>query len=613
MDKKELFLHEYQCQVLNTLTLPESLNAQYFLISCLKDGERAVYLVRDQVGCLAILKTQPAGRKDSLLPEYRLLRTLSHPQLPRPLAYLEENGREYLVREYVEGLSLYDLVLSQGPLPPARARLIALSVCQVLDYLHSQSPPVICRDIKPQNVVLDAAGCCHLIDLGTARHYHPEQKGDTVFLGTEITAPPEQFGYQQTDQRSDLYGLGMLLRFLLSGRFDPLPGHGPLQRLVRRCTAFDPKDRFSSAKAVLRALRFPALRLAAGAAAAVLCLGIFSALTWSHSHQAQVSSSLLEDALRLELRLEEGEPIPLERLGEVEQLLVCGEELMRSLQEHEARINTAHDWYLTQTPHGDISDEDLTLLAQCTNLRLLILDYQQITDLSPLSGLPLEYLSLTGNEISDLSPLASCQALITLDLGENPVRSLAVPAQLPNLRELVLDGSAITSVDALAGSGLQYLNLRTTWVTDYTPLESCPHLTRLITGDLPAGAAATLSGLTGLEELRLYSTPDMDAAYLSNMQQLLDLDLYGCTVSHPEALCQLDSLLALNLGETGLRDLSFLPSMPALLELDLRNDPLSDLSPLLSCPWLTRLTLSPRHQPLAQDQLTRAPFDIVYQ
>ena len=67
-------------------------------------------------------------------------------------------------------------------------------------------------------MVLDPAGRCHLIDLGAARRYRPEQKGDTVFLGTEITAPPEQFGYQQTDQRSDVYSLGMLLRFLLSGQ-----------------------------------------------------------------------------------------------------------------------------------------------------------------------------------------------------------------------------------------------------------------------------------------------------------------------------------------------------------------------------------------------------------
>ena len=92
-----------------------------------------------------------------------------------------------------------------------------------------------------------------------------------------------------------------------------------------------------------------------------------------------------------------------------------------------------------------------------------------------------------------------------------------------------------------------------------------------------------------------------------------DLDLYGCTLLHPEALTRLPSLRLLNLGETGVNDLSFLTEMPAMTDVDLRNDPLTDLTPLLDCPWLTLLTLSPRHQPLVQEQLTQAPFQIQYQ
>ena len=616
MDRKEQFLAEYVRQVLEPLVLPDYLRTQYAPVSCLKDGRREVYLVRDQAGCLAVLKVQPAGREDSLREEYRLLRMLHHPQLPRPLAYLEEGGREYLVREYVEGVSLDDYVSAHGPLPPARVREAAQSLCRVLDYLHSQDPPVICRDIKPQNVVLDPAGRCWLIDLGAARRYRPDQKGDTVFLGTEITAPPEQFGYQQTDQRSDIYGLGMLLRFLLSGSFDPLPrrpGLGGLRRLVGRCTAFDPKRRYPSARAVFRSLKYRGLRLAAGAAALCLCLGLLSAGFWQGARQAGTDSSLLEAALRQALQLEEGAPIPLDRLPEVEQLLVCGQVLPGTLQEHEELINTAHDHYAVETPHGDIGDGDLALLARCTNLRVLILDYQEISDLSPLAGLPLEYLSLAGNQISNLSPLEDCQSLRALDLGENPVPSADSLARLPALRELVLDATGVVSLDAFGGSGLRYLNTRGTWVTDYTPLERCPDLKRLITGSMPEGAADTLAGLTGLEELRLYSTSDVDAACFGEMQQLLELDLYGSTVSHPEALADLERLQKVNLGETGLKDLTFLPRMPAMLELDLRELPLEDLSPLLDCPWLTRLILSSRHQSLAESQLAQASFQVVYQ
>lgn len=616
METREQFLWEYQTQVLDDLLLPPCLSAQYIPQACLKDGERQVYLVRDQAGLPAVLKLQPAGREDALKQEYELLRRLRHPQLPQPMAYLEWEGMEYLVREYVDGVSLHELVTAQGPLTPDNVREAALSLCQVLQYLHSQHPPVICRDVKPQNVVLDPSGRCHLIDLGAARRHRPEQQGDTVFLGTQITAPPEQFGYQQTDQRSDLYSLGILMRFLLTGSFDLSKqdmGPGYLRRVIRRCTAFDPKNRYSSVRAVYRALKYRWLRWGAAAAAGAACAAIIFGLLWSSSSEVQPQSSLLEDALRQELQLEEGEPIPTERLGEVEQLLVCGQTLMGTLQEHEDQAGFVHDRYAVATPHGDISDEDLALLEECVNLKVLILDYQQISDLSPLAELPLEYLSLTGNQVSDLSPLAGQTELRVLDLGENPVRSVEVLAQLTALQEVTLEATGITSVEVFEGSGIQSLNARGTWITDFSPLESCPDLTRLIVGELPSGAAETLAGLTGLVELRLYSTQEVDLSHFAGFQTLQDLDLYGSTISHPEALTLLSSLRLLNLGETGVNDLSFLTEMPAMTEADLRNDPLTDLTPLLDCPWLTLLTLSKQHQPLAEKQLNQAPFRIQYQ
>ena len=616
METREQFLREYQAQVLDKLVLPPGLREQYSPQACLKDGERQVYLVHDQTGWPAVLKLQPTGREDTLRQEYDLLRGLRHPQLPQPMAYLEWEGKEYLIREYVDGVSLHEQVTAQGPLSPDKVREVALSLCQVLSYLHSQTPPVICRDVKPQNVVMDPTGRCHLIDLGAARCYRPEQQGDTVFLGTQVTAPPEQFGYQQTDQRSDLYSLGVLMRFLLTGSFEPSKqdiGPNDLCRVIRQCTAFDPKNRYTSAGAVYRALKYRWQRRGAAAAAGVACAAIIFGILWGSAAEAQPQSSLLEDALRLELQLENGEPIPIERLGEVEQLLVCGETLMGTLQEHEEQVGFAHDRYAVETTHGDIGDGDLELLAQCTNLRVLILDYQQITDLSPLADLPLEYLSLTGNQISDLSPLVGQTELRVLDLGENPVRSVEVLAGLTALQEVTLEATGITSVETFEGSGIQSLNVRGTWVTDFSPLESCPSLSRLVVGELPSGAVETLAGLTGLVELRLYSTQEVDLSHFAGFQKLQDLDLYGCTLLHSETLTHLPSLRLLNLGETGVNDLSFLTEMPAMTDVDLRNNPLTDLTPLLDCPWLTLLTLSPRHHPLVQEQLTQAPFQIQYQ
>ncbi len=612
MERREAFLRAYQAEVLDAVALPASLRENYHLCACLKDGERQVYLLQDRDGSPGVLKTQPTGREDSLRAEYDLLGELRHPQVPRPLTYLEEGEREYLVREYVGGSSLAELVADQGALSPGRARAAMVSLCRVLEYLHSQEPPVICRDIKPQNVVMDKEGRCHLIDLGAARRYHPEQAEDTVFLGTRATAPPEQFGYQQTDQRSDIYSLGMLMRFLLSGKLEPLPQRavpGRLARIIRRCTAFDPQARYPSVHTVRRALEGRRFRWGAGLAAGACAALIFGG-AWMAKEETLPSQ--LERAICRELGLEAGESIPARRLGEVEQLLICGQKQISTLQEHQLHAENAHDLYTVETPHGEIDDRDLELLSRCTNLRVLVLDYQQISDLSPLAKLPLEYLSLTGNQVSDLSPLAGMTGLQVLDLGENPVHSAQALSGLPGLREVTLEATGITSVEAFRGSGIRALNVRTTWVGDYTPLETCPELTRLVTGSMPEGAAETLAGLTGLEELRLYSTPGLDLTLLAGFQNLQALDVYGSTISHPEALTALPVLEYINLGGTGVRELSFLPQMQAMTILDLRSNPLADLTPLLECHWLERLTLSPRHQDLAREQLAGAAFSVEY-
>ena len=314
----------------------------------------------------------------------------------------------------------------------------------------------------------------------------------------------------------------------------------------------------------------------------------------------------------MELGLDAEAPIPAERLGEVEQLLICGHHQMNTLQEHQLHAENAHDLYAVEPPHGEVSNRDLELLAQCSNLQVLVLDYQQISDLSPLAELPLEYLSLTGNQVSDLSPLAGMAELQVLDLGENPVHSAEVLSGLPGLREVTLEATGITSVEAFRGSRIRTLNVRTTWVKDYTPLETCPDLTRLVTGSIPEGAVETLAGLTGLEELRLYSTPGLDLTLLAGFRDLRALDVYGSTISHPEALAGLPRLEYINLGETGLQELSFLPQMQAVTILDLRSNPLADLAPLLEYHWLERLTLSPRHRALAREQLAGAAFSVEY-
>ena len=97
---------------------------------------------------------------------------------------------------------------------------LMLQLCDTLIYLHGQTPAVIHRDIKPQNIIVDEAGKIKLIDFGISRLYDKSAHNDTVFIGTQEFAPPEQYGFSQTDERSDIFSLGVVLCWLLTGETD---------------------------------------------------------------------------------------------------------------------------------------------------------------------------------------------------------------------------------------------------------------------------------------------------------------------------------------------------------------------------------------------------------
>ena len=153
--------------------------------------------------------------------EAELLARLSHPNLPRVTDHFEESGKNYLVMEFVPGETMADYVARTGlPQPPERVLAWARQLCDVLEYLHSQRPPVIFRDLKPANIMITPQGTLKLIDFGIARLFKPGQAKDTQAFGTIGYSAPEQYGRGQTDARSDVYSLGVLLHQLLTG-YDP--------------------------------------------------------------------------------------------------------------------------------------------------------------------------------------------------------------------------------------------------------------------------------------------------------------------------------------------------------------------------------------------------------
>ncbi len=242
--------------------IPPALLSQYSFESCLRaDGKKELYLLsRKSDSVSALLRITTDYPEEDALAEAELLRSLNHPGIPKVYDSCEYKGRKFLVREYFAGRSLYEAVKSDGVFSETDIYNVAHKLCDILTYLHSQNPPVIHRDIKPQNIIITTDGYIKLIDFGTSRLHKEGQRQDTTIIVTDSYAAPESYGFMQTAQVADIYSLGIVLLFLATGSASikdiknvGLSDH--LLSLIQKCAAFDPDTRPQSIAEVLELIR----------------------------------------------------------------------------------------------------------------------------------------------------------------------------------------------------------------------------------------------------------------------------------------------------------------------------------------------------------------------
>jgi len=209
---------------LPALEAGEVVSGRYRVIGSLGRGGMArVYLAEDtKLGgrLLALKLTRTYDRGEGFIAEARLLSALRHPGLPQIVDYEppDASGIALIVMAYVEGETLAELMRRHGMrLPFARALRYLLQLARTLQYLHAQNPLVVFRDLKPANVMIDGRDDAILIDFGIAREFKPGAGRDTLMLGTPAFAAPEQLKGEQSDARTDLYGLGALAYHVLTG------------------------------------------------------------------------------------------------------------------------------------------------------------------------------------------------------------------------------------------------------------------------------------------------------------------------------------------------------------------------------------------------------------
>lgn len=182
---------------------------------------------------------------------YRRLLPVLCPHLPQIMEAAEQDGQTAVLEEYVQGDTLAELLMG-ARLTEREARQVTMQLCQALHVLHSMG--AVHRDVKLENVILRGSDAV-LIDFDAARIYKDESESDTQVLGTTGFAAPEQYGIFQSDERADIFSLGVLLNIMLTGKHPSREmTAGKMGRIVRKCTMTAPEQRYQSARALMEVL-----------------------------------------------------------------------------------------------------------------------------------------------------------------------------------------------------------------------------------------------------------------------------------------------------------------------------------------------------------------------
>lgn len=634
------------------LKLPEELARHYKVCSCFKHTvSSASYLLKDiRTKRPVLLKTASDPiLAQSLQNEKHLLDVIhSHTDsefphyFPTPLALETHEGTTFFLRTYIKGFTLDGLCETSSSRPcltENQALSYAIDLTEQLQFLHSCTPPIIHRDIKPQNIVVDPLGKCHFIDMGISRQYDSGKKEDTFIMGTRYTSAPEQFGYQQTDARSDIYSMGVLLLYCLTGDYELTKENmegisEPLQRIIKKATMFDPDQRYQDAGKLMEALlavrfrSFPDAGYLTGTAAghsagtsllsrrislrAVLavfllcfvCLsaciaygrGAFDFLTERHAGTDiyHFTEPLIEEAVSRQVQ-KMPYAITYDDLASITELNIFGEYIYGS--DEEPLLDGDNYFFHSDAESHEAysrigSIRSLEDIAHMPNLQTLCLYHQQISDISVLKDTRISCLGLGYNPLTDLTPLMGNASIRTLNIPDLKLSDTKVLASLPNLTSLNISGAEFRSFEGMEGCPLTELDM------------IC--LSRF-------EDASSLAGLTCLQKLRLDSvTPDLmriirqfpltslhffagsgDLSFqdFAGMDQLQFLTFMGtdtavCTLKKGNPSVSLPALESLELVHVRIEGFSFLENCENLKHLKFNDCEIVDYSGLNSLPGL---------------------------
>lgn len=608
--------------------LPEDMQEHWTVYECLKESEdSSTFLVKETAtGILCVLKWGRNRQTEFLRNEMEIMKKMADRKLsgiPKAYRIFEENGKVYLVREYIEGMSLAQMVLQKGGISEAEICRISRKICQTAEQFQNPDEPMIHRDIKPENIVVTPGDEVVFIDFGTMRSYKKDGSRDTFVVGTRGTAAPEQYGYTQTDQRTDVYAIGQTMLYMVSESYEmnqlsECAVSRRMKKIIEKACSFEPDKRYGDAAQLRRAVEkcqannrkkvYKKAGAVFGLIAAGYILAIFSQdgtvienkrietaeqSAAEEQIQAEITfrEELIEEAVRKELGLSKTDKITASMLEDVRKLRIVGKEI---LDDEDTFWGEGHHVDGKDSSFGSVRGNitDLSDLAQMVNLEELALCNQKIEDISGLKELPLKKLYLSKNMITDFSVLLNLIDLDTLCIMENPAENLSVIGECTGILRLNIQGMNLTDIDFLKNLSLDYLDMSNVEVENniFEPLSEMKKLDTLCMCDVNEAAAEILSQMSTLKALFMWG----DSTILENLKPLkgmtqLETLAFTTQISSLEGIEQFPSLNFLSVSFSLVKDLSPVTGAKNLQVIDISNADIKNFEPLFGHSGLTEV------------------------
>lgn len=608
--------------------LPEDMQEHWTVYECLKESEdSSTFLVKETAtGILCVLKWGRNRQAEFLRNEMEIMKKMADRKLsgiPKAYRIFEENGEVYLVREYIEGMSLAQMVLQKGGISEAEICRISRKICQTAEQFQNPDEPMIHRDIKPENIVVTPGDEVVFIDFGTMRSYKKDGSRDTFVVGTRGTAAPEQYGYTQTDQRTDVYAIGQTMLYMVSESYEmnqlsECAVSRRMKKIIEKACSFEPDKRYGDAAQLRRAVEKcqannrKKVYKKAGAVFGLIAAGYILAIlspdgtvienkrietaeqsAAEEQIQAEITfrEELIEEAVRKELGLSKTDKITASMLEDVRKLRIVGKEI---LDDEDTFWGEGHHVDGKDSSFGSVRGNitDLSDLAQMVNLEELALCNQKIEDISGLKELPLKKLYLSKNMITDFSVLLNLIDLDTLCIMENPAENLSVIGECTGILRLNIQGMNLTDIDFLKNLSLDYLDMSNVEVENniFEPLTEMKKLNTLCMCDVNEAAAETLSQMSTLKALFMWG----DSTILENLKPLkgmtqLETLAFTTQISSLEGIEQFPSLNFLSVSFSLVKDLSPVTGAKNLQVIDISNADIENFEPLFGHSGLTEV------------------------